>query len=175
MPAKLCETCNKDLAKCQCTERDKALYAMVEAGEEEDNLMTKLNKLNETLDTAWKNAKPVPEWNGVYGRFLLGDMSPDDRKKFPLGTGVMDYFPDALMAVAFCSWVGNEQHNPGTELHWDRSKSQDESDAMVRHFSERGTMDNDAVPHSAKVAWRALANLQKEIEDARAGRHSYRS
>jgi hypothetical protein len=27
-----------------------------------------------------------------------------------------------------------------------------------------GTMDADGVRHSAKVAWRALANLQKEIE-----------
>jgi hypothetical protein len=28
-----------------------------------------------------------------------------------------------------------------------------------------GTIDNDGVRHSAKVAWRALANLQKEIEN----------
>jgi len=32
---------------------------------------------------------------------------------------------------------------------------------------EAGTIDTDGVRHSAKVAWRALANLQKEIEKER--------
>lgn len=86
------------------------------------------------------------------------------RKAYPVATGVVDYFPDAIMAVAHCSYVGNEQHNPGSPLHWDRSKSGDESDALMRHFLERGTLDTDGVRHSAKVAWRALAMLQKEIE-----------
>jgi hypothetical protein len=71
------------------------------------------------------------------------------------------------MAVAHCSYVGNEQHNPGSPLHWDRAKSGDESDALMRHFLERGTLDTDGVRHSAKVAWRALAMLQKEIESER--------
>lgn len=88
------------------------------------------------------------------------------RKTVPLATGCLDYFPDALRAVAHCSHVGNEQHNPGTPLHWDRSKSGDEADALMRHLSERGTFDTDGVRHSAKVAWRALALLQKEIEQS---------
>ena len=37
----------------------------------------------------------------------------------------------------------------------------------MRHFVERGTTDTDGVRHSAKVAWRALAGLQKEIEKER--------
>lgn len=86
------------------------------------------------------------------------------RKGIPLATGFLDYFPDAAIAVAELSKVGNDQHNPGQELHWDRSKSQDESDALLRHFLERGTRDTDGVRHSTKVAWRALALLQKEIE-----------
>lgn len=86
------------------------------------------------------------------------------RKAVPIATGVLDYFPDALAAVAQCSHVGNEQHNPGQPLHWDRAKSADEADALIRHFLERGTIDADGVRHSAKVAWRALALLQKEIE-----------
>jgi len=77
---------------------------------------------------------------------------------------VLDYFPDALLEVARCSYEGNEQHNPGTALHWDRSKSADEYDAMIRHGMQRGTQDKDGVRHSAKMAWRALAFLQKEIE-----------
>jgi len=88
-----------------------------------------------------------------------------ERKNVPIATGVIDYFPDAIVAVAELSRVGNEQHNPGKPLHWDRSKSGDESDALMRHFIERGTMDSDGVRHSTKVAWRALANLQKEIEN----------
>lgn len=91
-------------------------------------------------------------------------MTPEERKKRPLVTGVLDYFPDALMEVAYCSWVGNEQHNPGQHLHWDRSKSTDEADACLRHLKDRGKLDSDGVRHSAKAAWRALANLQKEIE-----------
>lgn len=88
------------------------------------------------------------------------------RKNTPIFSGVLRYFPDALAEVAHCSWKGNEQHNPGTDLHWDRSKSGDELDALTRHLVEAGTVDTDGVRHSTKVAWRALANLQKELEAA---------
>ena len=87
-----------------------------------------------------------------------------ERKRIPLATGLLDYFPLALIEVARLSLVGNEQHNPDSPLHWDRAKSKDEADAMLRHFLERGTWDTDGCRHSAKVAWRALALLQKEIE-----------
>lgn len=86
------------------------------------------------------------------------------RKAIPLATGFADYFPDAMAAVAELSRIGNDQHNPGQPLHWDRSKSTDEADSMLRHFIQRGTMDVDGIRHSAKVAWRAMALLQKEIE-----------
>jgi hypothetical protein len=94
---------------------------------------------------------------------------PEDaaaRKALPIATGFVDYFPDAMAAVAELSRIGNDQHNPGKPLHWDRSKSGDESDALMRHFLQRGTLDTDGVRHSAKVAWRAMAMLQKEIEQA---------
>jgi hypothetical protein len=91
-------------------------------------------------------------------------MTADDRKQRPVFSGVLQYFPDAIREVARCSWVGNEQHNPGKHLHWDRSKSTDEADALVRHLMEAGTLDTDGIRHSAKVAWRALALLQKELE-----------
>ena len=87
-----------------------------------------------------------------------------DRKSYPIGTGCLDYFPDARAEVSHVSFVGNQQHNPGEPLHWDRSKSTDEADALIRHFLERGKRDSDGLKHSAKVAWRALALLQKEIE-----------
>ena len=87
------------------------------------------------------------------------------RKETPIFSGVLRYFPDAIKAVAQCSFKCNDQHNPNTPLHWDRSKSSDELDALTRHLMDAGTMDDDGVRHSAKVAWRALANLQKEIEN----------
>lgn len=90
------------------------------------------------------------------------------RKNVPIYSGVIRYFPDALIAVAALSKAANEQHNPGTTMHWDRSKSGDELDALTRHLFEAGTIDTDGQLHSAKVAWRALANLQKEIEAGRA-------
>jgi hypothetical protein len=88
------------------------------------------------------------------------------RKMRPVCTGVLDYFPDALLAVAEVSRVGNEQHNPGEPLHWAKEKSTDEADALVRHLLDRGTRDKDGVRHSAKVAWRALALLQRELDAA---------
>jgi hypothetical protein len=38
---------------------------------------------------------------------------------------------------------------------------------MMRHFLQRGTVDTDGTRHSAKMVWRALALLQKEIEGER--------
>lgn len=88
------------------------------------------------------------------------------RKNLPVCRGVLDYFPDAIAAVADVSRLGNEQHNPGQPLHWERSKSTDHADCLIRHLIERGTIDTDGARHSAKVAWRALALLQTEIEEA---------
>ena len=92
-------------------------------------------------------------------------MTAKDRKQRPVYSGVLKYFPDAIMEVAFVSYIGNQQHHPDKELHWDRNKSTDELDALMRHLISAGTIDTDGVRHSAKVAWRALANLQKEIEN----------
>jgi len=99
----------------------------------------------------------------------LGPLPPEPaaRKRVPIATGFMDYFPDAIAAIAECSQITNEQHNPGTPVHWDRSKSPDEADCLMRHFLDRGKVDTDGVRHSAKLAWRALALLQKEIEASR--------
>lgn len=88
------------------------------------------------------------------------------RKEMPIATGVLDYFPDALGAVARLSVLGNEKHNPGEPLHWARGKSMDQPDCIVRHCAERDTIDtDDGVLHDIKLAWRALANLQTVIED----------
>lgn len=94
---------------------------------------------------------------------------PDDsdtRKDLPLTSGVLDYFPNALAAVAEVSKVGNDKHNPGQPLHWSRGKSTDHADCIVRHLIDRGKKDGQGIRHSAYVAWRALANLEQELEDA---------
>ncbi|NRA93942.1 MAG: hypothetical protein HRU26_14915 [Psychroserpens sp.] len=88
-----------------------------------------------------------------------------ERKDTPVYSGFMKYFPLAIAEVARCSKAGNDQHNPGKPLHWDRSKSGDELDALSRHLLEAGTTDTDGILHSAKVAWRAMANLEKELEN----------
>ena len=86
------------------------------------------------------------------------------RKDTPVFSGVLQYFPKALRAVAQCSFIGNEQHNPNTPLHWDRAKSGDELDALARHLLDAGTKDTDGIYHDVKVAWRSLANLEKLLE-----------
>ena len=88
------------------------------------------------------------------------------RKRQPVFSGVMRYFPDALRAVAELSLIGNEQHNPGQPMHWARDKSSDHGDCVARHQLDAGTIDTDGVRHSTKVAWRALAQLQLELEAA---------
>jgi hypothetical protein len=89
-----------------------------------------------------------------------------ERKALPIVEGVLDYFPLALLEVAKVSKAGNDQHNPGQPLHWARGKSFDHANCIGRHLLERGTFDTDGLRHSAKLAWRALALLQKEIEVA---------
>lgn len=93
---------------------------------------------------------------------------PKARKETPIFRGLFCYFPDALAEVARVSFVGNEQHNPGEPMHWAKEKSTDEPDAMLRHMldeaAEPGGKDTDGLRHLAKVAWRALAQLQRAIE-----------
>ena len=89
------------------------------------------------------------------------------RKETPVFSGVLKYFPDAIAEVAKCSFVGQQQHNPDKPLAWDRSKSGDEYDALMRHLMDStiDDYDTDGTLHLAKVAWRGLAGLQKHLEN----------
>ncbi|MGC8520032.1 MAG: dATP/dGTP diphosphohydrolase domain-containing protein [Steroidobacteraceae bacterium] len=96
-----------------------------------------------------------------------------ERKRYPLASGLLDYFPDALAEVSRVSWVGNEKHNPGEPLHHARGKSMDHADCILRHLMQRGEFEDVAVGsatyrvrHSACLVWRALALLQEELEAA---------
>jgi hypothetical protein len=90
-----------------------------------------------------------------------------ERKDTPVCSGVFDYFPAALAEVARVSKAGNDKHNPGEPLHWARGKSMDQADALARHLLDRGGFDPDTgLRHTAELAWRALAMLQLELEEA---------
>lgn len=105
------------------------------------------------------------EWEG--GAEVSLPTEANSRKAIPIYSGVLRYFPDAIAAVAELSRIGNDQHNPGQPLHWDRSKSGDELDALVRHLVDEAAgvpLDTDGVPHYVKVCWRALAYAQKRLE-----------
>lgn len=87
------------------------------------------------------------------------------RKGTPVYSGCVAYFPNALKAVARASKAGNDQHHPDKPLHWDKSKSKDDYDALMRHLidHEENPMDDDNVLHLTKVAWRALAGLERYL------------
>lgn len=87
------------------------------------------------------------------------------RKGIPMAEGLLYYFPAALAAVASVSKAGNDKHNPGQPMHHARGKSMDHADCIIRHLADAGTIDpEDGLRHTAKVAWRALALLQEELE-----------
>lgn len=89
------------------------------------------------------------------------------RKNIPLYSGVIAYFPDALVEVAKVSQIGNDQHNPGQPLHWAREKSTDHEDCIQRHTVDalKATSREERIAHLRARAWRALAALQLEAED----------
>ena len=96
--------------------------------------------------------------------YMLLPTDAQERKQIPIVSGVLDYFPLAIAEVAKCSKAGNDQHHPGEPLFWDETKSTDHADCIGRHLIDRGKFDTDGQRHSAKLAWRALALLQLELE-----------
>jgi hypothetical protein len=99
---------------------------------------------------------------------LTDEIDPDahrDWREVHSMSDLFDMFPAALAAVAQVSWYGNEKHNPGQPLHHARGKSTDHADTIARHYVERGGFDGP-MRHTACLAWRCLALLQQELEDA---------
>ena len=89
------------------------------------------------------------------------------RKEYPLYSGCLSYFPNALKYVSHVSLVANNQHHPDKPLHWDKNKSTDEPDALMRHLADHSIepVDDDGLYHLGKVAWRALAMLERYLEE----------
>ena len=97
--------------------------------------------------------------------------SSEERKRIPLFSGVLNYFPLALAAVARVSQQGNDKHNPGEPIHWARGKSDDHADCIARHLIDVDTLDPSTNEYgdAAALAWRALALLQL-LEEKRLGK-----
>lgn len=117
-----------------------------------------INHRQEAVDAAFQDS---PD------RFApqLRQLTSAERKACPVVTGVLHYFPDAIMAIARVSKAGNDKHNPGQPLHWSRGKSNDHLDSEGRHLLTPTAMDPDSgQPEGAHKGWRALADLQIEEE-----------
>ena len=88
-----------------------------------------------------------------------------ERKAMPLYSGVLRYFPDALMAVSRQSKGGNDKHNPGQPLHWARDKSTDHEDCIARHLLTPDVIDPETgETELVAEVWRSLAALQLQEE-----------
>lgn len=113
----------------------------------------------EALVAACPKAENVPDLSCL-------SLPDDDAKRgeYPMADGLLDYFPNALAEVSKVSKIGNDQHNPGQPMHWARDKSTDHANKILRHLVDRGRFDGRGVRHTARLAWRALAMLQDELE-----------
>lgn len=96
------------------------------------------------------------------GKPQLRELNSAERKEAPVATGVLQYFPDAIMAVARVSKKANVKHNgPTAPLGWTRNISNDHIDSEARHLLAPGATDPDSgESERAHKAWRALADLQ---------------
>lgn len=80
-----------------------------------------------------------------------------ERKTYPVGTFIKDYFPNAIAALAHHSYVSQEQHGPttnGAPMEWLKDKSVGDGNQIIRHY-----MEGDY----ANMAWRALELLEREL------------
>lgn len=96
-------------------------------------------------------------------------VDPAGRKGIPINSGVLRFFPATIAGVARVSVAGSKQHG-NASLYDDRSKSNDDLDALQRHLADSEVGDgmdrgpygtDDPVPHVDKAAWRALRHAQK--------------
>ena len=94
-----------------------------------------------------------------------------ERKTYPVLTGLLNYFPHACAAVAHHSFVGNEQHNAGEAMHWAKEKSIGDGNQVVRHTME-GTATNsprntpewdEEVEALQAMFWRAGELLERKL------------
>lgn len=144
---------------------------MIKSHSEVDERYFSISTSKWTVDTKEDLIKLLQDFED---RIILKNkqMTDQQRKERPVYSGVIKYFPRALMEVAYCSFIANEQHNPGEPMYWAKEKSPQEMDSLIRHAIDDilGVKeDSDGILHLAKVAWRALANLERELESTEKG------
>jgi len=127
------------------------LYGFNNSAEQLEAIREEERRGVEDIDTIYEEVKSVDK--------------AADRKATPVFSGVLKYFPNALKEVSKCSKAGNDQHHPDKPLHWDMDKSKDEYDALTRHLIDHtiNPIDDDGMLHLTKVAWRALAGLERYL------------
>ena len=154
------EKCIEMLESEEHERRMRAIEQNGNTGEHyEQDMLNGFNKPIEELD---------PSYSCTDSRIVADAiLKAEERKATPVFSGVLKYFPNALKEVAKCSQAGNDQHHPDKPLHWDMDKSKDEYDALTRHLIDHtiNPIDDDGTLHLAKVAWRALAGLERYLTD----------
>jgi hypothetical protein len=117
-----------------------------------------------------ENSNPVARLREMfYDRKERVRVNAGIRKEAPVFSGVLMYFPDAMMEISRHSKKGNDKHNPGQPLHWAKEKSKDHADCIARHLIDIGQNWDARDPetdsyHATALAWRALALLQTLLE-----------
>lgn len=123
----------------------------------------------ELSKTKWVKQDPT-------SRMMTLSTDSADRKNYPLFRGLLRYFPAALAGIARTSWLGNEKHNPGKELHHARSKSGDHGDCILRHMmdvedlkaalerGDAGVTKEQILEEVNCACWRMLA-LSQELHE----------
>jgi len=141
---------------CSISKYEEIMRAESEAEQLEKNLYYRYMYNGNPIDDMLENPP-----------FAQQETKEQKRKQMPVYSGVLKYFPDALKEVSKASQAGNDQHHPDKPLHWDKKKSFDNEDALVRHLIDhsKDPIDDDGVLHLTKVAWRALASLQIYLEN----------
>tara|TARA_R110002167_G_scaffold24964_2_gene87139 strand:+ start:3672 stop:4736 length:1065 start_codon:yes stop_codon:yes gene_type:complete len=131
--------------------------------------VVEIGVISNSFNDVWVK-KPVVDEKPVLDYDAMDEAKK--RKMTPMYSGLLAYFPDALAEVAQNSMVGHYQHNePSEPMHWDREKSADELDAIIRHIADhsKSPRDKDGTLHMTKVVWRALAFVQKYLEEENNG------
>lgn len=101
----------------------------------------------------------------------------EERKRVPMVSGLLAYFPAALAGVARVSYEGNKKHNGNAPLQHSRWLSSDHDDCVLRHLvdvmdllsafgrSVDGVTERQILTEVSCLAWRALA-MSQELHEA---------
>lgn len=84
----------------------------------------------------------------------------DDSKKIPVVRGFLEYFPNAIAAVAEVSKFGATKYDWGNWRHVDNGVER-YTEALGRHFIAENEIDPESgLAHAAHTAWNAMARLE---------------